>query len=226
MPADIILAWSGGKDSTLVLAALTAERRGCVAALLTTVTAGYERISVHGVRRELLHAQAAALGLPLAEVVIPQRASNEEYELAMASALALLGHNTPSANTVAFGDLFLRDVRDYRERQFAILGRPLLFPLWGRDTTALAAEFIARGFKAVLVCVDTHVLPAEFAGRPYDASLLRDLPASVDPCGENGEFHTFVTDGPLFATPVRCETGQVVLREERFAYCELAPLAN
>src|SRR5439155_9034788 len=157
MPADIILAWSGGKDSTLALAQLTAERPGCIAALLTTVTAGYERISVHGVRRELLHAQGAALGLPVAEAVIPQRASNEEYELAIASALARLAHSTPSANAVAFGDLFLHDVRAYRERQFAALRRPLLFPLWGLDSKALAADFIARGFKAVLVCVDTQV---------------------------------------------------------------------
>ena len=221
MPTDVILAWSGGKDSTLALAALNADPSVRVAALLTTVTTGYERISIHGVRRELLHAQAAALGLRLVEAELPQRASNEAYERAMADALARLEQSAPAARAVAFGDLFLRDVRAYRERQFASLGRPLLFPLWGRDTTALGAAFVAEGYQATLVCVDTRALSADYAGRAYDAALLRDLPAGVDPCGENGEFHTFVTAGPLFEHPVRCARGEVVLRDERFAYCDL-----
>ena len=219
----LIMAWSGGKDSALALGALLAGSPGCVECLLTSVTSGYDRVSIHGVRRALLRQQAHALGLPLEEAEIPREASNESYEAAMAGALARLHTRFPRARAVAFGDLFLEDVRRYRERQFAALGRPLSFPLWGHDTRELAHAFVARGFRAVLVCVDTTQLAADFAGRAFDHDLLAELPATVDPCGERGEFHTFVADGPIFRHPVAYRKGDVVLRENRFAYCDLVP---
>lgn len=224
MVDPVILAWSGGKDSTLALAELRAEAPDRVAALLTTVTEGYDRVSVHGVRRSLLAAQATALGVPVLEATIAARSSNEDYERAWAAALDALALAHPAARDVAYGDLFLADLRAYRERQLAALGRRARFPLWGRDTRALAERFIDEGYEAVLVCVDTRALPMELAGRAFDRDLLRDLPAGVDPCGEHGEFHTFVTAGPIFESPLRVARGEVVLREERFAYCDLLPV--
>lgn len=221
MSERVILSWSGGKDSSLALAELLAQDAGSVAALLTTVTSEYDRISVHGVRRTLLQRQAEAVGLPLEEVVIPAACSNDIYEQAFGAALTRLERSVSDARAVAFGDLFLEDVRRYRERQFAALARPLMFPIWGRNTSELAREFIASGFEAILVCVDTTMLPAEFAGRAFDEALLDDLPAGVDPCGENGEFHTFVTHGPVFALPIAVARGDIVLRDGRFAYCDL-----
>jgi uncharacterized protein (TIGR00290 family) len=210
----------------MALAELRAAGRDSVAALLTTVTSEYDRVSVHGVRRELLRRQADAVGLPLEVAVIPAACTNEDYEEAFRAALVRLEHALPDVRAVAFGDLFLEDVRRYRERQFAALARPLVFPVWGRNTAELARRFIASGFEAVLVCVDTQALPATFAGRSFDAALLDDLPAGVDPCGENGEFHTFVTNGPGFAHPVAVERGETVLRDGRFAYCDLIGLPN
>jgi uncharacterized protein (TIGR00290 family) len=226
VPERVILSWSGGKDSSMALAELCAAGRDSVAALLTTVTAEYDRVSVHGVRRELLRRQADAVGLPLEEAVIPAACTNAMYEEAFRGALMRLESSLPGVRAVAFGDLFLEDVRQYRERQFATLARPLVFPIWGRDTSELARQFITSGFEAILVCVDTQALPATFAGRPFDAALLDDLPAGVDPCGENGEFHTFVTKGPAFARPVAVERGEIVLRDDRFAYCDLIGLPN
>jgi uncharacterized protein (TIGR00290 family) len=214
----VLLAWSGGKDSALALDALRADAAVQVEALITTVTAGYERISMHGVRRTLLEAQAAAVGLPLLEARIPRRASNDAYEAAFAAALG--SARAAGVTRVAFGDLFLTDVRAYRERQLGELGMRGLFPLWLRDTATLAREFITRRFQAVLVCVDPARLDPSFAGRFFDAALLRDLPTGVDPCGENGEFHTFVFDGPGFRYPVPIEVGTVVLRDG-FAFCDL-----
>jgi uncharacterized protein (TIGR00290 family) len=216
----VLLAWSGGKDSALTLEALRADAAVRVEALITTVTAGYERISMHGVRRTLLAAQAQAVGLPLLEARIPTRASNDAYEAAFAAALEPA--RASGVTRVAFGDLFLTDVRAYRERQLGELGMRGLFPLWLQDTAGLAREFIARGFRAVLVCVDPARLDPSFAGRFFDAALLRELPSGVDPCGENGEFHTFVFDGPGFRHPVPIEVGTVVLRDG-FAFCDLLP---
>jgi uncharacterized protein (TIGR00290 family) len=209
------LSWSGGKDSALALQALTAEGGEPPAALITTITEGAERISMHGVRRELLTAQAQALGIALREVTIPPGASNDVYEQRFASALDGVGE-------VAFGDLFLADVRAYREAQLAALGLRVSFPLWGRDTAQLARDFLAGGFRATLVCVDPSALSAAFAGREYDAALLGQLPAEVDPCGEHGEFHTFVHAGPLFAAPVACRRGEVVTRDG-FVFADLIP---
>jgi len=219
----VALSWSGGKDSALTLAALRADPSVEVVALLTSVTLGYDRISIHGVRRSLLRAQARAAGVPLQEIVLQRNSSNEAYDQAMAYALDTLRQAHPNLETVAYGDLFLEDVRRYRETRLRPLGFCGSFPLWGRPTRELAEEFIDRVFEARLVCVDTTQLDASFAGRAFDRGLLVDLPASVDPCGERGEFHTFVSDGPIFDAPVAYAVGDVVLRDDRFAYCDLLP---
>lgn len=217
----VIVAWSGGKDCTLALREIESGGEYAPVALLTTVTGEYERISMHGVRRSLLHAQAASLGIPLREVEISPRADNQEYERNMDAALSELRAATPSIVGVAFGDLFLQDIRAYRESMLSRAGLAGIFPLWGRDTRRLAADFSALGFRAVAVCVDSTQLDGSFAGREYDDDFVRELPAGVDPCGENGEFHTFVYDGPLFARPVAHERGEVVVRDDRFVYADL-----
>jgi uncharacterized protein (TIGR00290 family) len=213
------LSWSGGKDSALALWALR-EQDIEPEALITTVTDVYDRISMHGVRRELLAAQASALRISLVEVLIPPSCVNEVYEARMAQAFA--APPLAEVETVAFGDLFLADIRAYREQRLAASGRSGLFPLWGRDTAALAREFVAAGFEAYIVCLDPRVLPASFAGRRYNEDLLADLPSEVDPCGENGEFHTFVHAGPIFSEPVACRTGEVVERDG-FVFCDVKP---
>jgi uncharacterized protein (TIGR00290 family) len=217
--ASFALSWSGGKDSALVLWTL---RRRLVEpeALITTVTESYERISMHGVRRNLLARQAEALGIPLVEVVIPPDCVNEIYEARMAKAFAAAP--LAGVEAVAFGDLFLNDVRAYREQRLAAVGKRGLFPLWGQDTAALAREFIDAGFEATLVCVDPGALDAGFCGRRYDERLLAELPPGVDPCGENGEFHTFVSAGPIFTAPIACEIGEIVERDG-FVFCDLTP---
>ena len=222
-PEPIVLSWSGGKDSALALARLRADPRVQVVALLTTVTAGYDRVSIHGVRRTLLYAQAAALGLPVHEVALQPESSNGAYDAALAAALGALRERRPEVRRVAFGDIFLRDVRRYREERIAALGFAGIFPLWGEPPAELAREVIGCGIRARLVCVDTHALSAAFAGRAYDAELLAELPEGVDPCGENGEFHTFVSAGPGFGAPVPYRAGEVVMRGKRFAYCDLVP---
>ena len=226
MPQDVLVAWSGGKDSALALREILDDARYRVVALLTTVTAEYDRISMHGVRRTLLRRQAEALGLPLEEVVISPRASNDEYETNMGAALAALRMRISGLDTVVFGDLFLADIRAYRERMLARMGMRGLFPLWLRDTRSLAQEFVRLGYRAVLVCVDIAQLAGGFAGREFDAELLRDLPPEVDPCGENGEFHTFVYAGPGLRQPVCHQRGAVVVREGRFVYCDLVETAS
>jgi uncharacterized protein (TIGR00290 family) len=215
----VALSWSGGKDSALALWTL---RRRCLepCALVTTVTEGYDRISMHGVRRQLLERQAEALGLPLVQVVIPPACVNAVYETRMAEAFAAAPLSR--ADAVAFGDLFLEDVRAYREERLAAGGKRGLFPLWGRNTAGLAREFIDAGFEATLVCIDPHVLDASFCGRRYDERLLAELPPDVDPCGESGEFHTFVSAGPIFAAPIACERGEIVERDG-FVFCDLTP---
>lgn len=220
--APAVLAWSGGKDSTLALERLRgAESAYDVVALLTTVTAPYDRVSMHGIRRVILHAQAARLGLPVFEAAIPAPASNAAYESAFLAALERARDAYPLATTVAFGDLFLDDVRAYRERMLAGTGWTPAFPLWGEPTAALARGFVERGHRAILTCVDTEQLSAGFAGRDYDAALLSDLPGSADPCGERGEFHTCVVDSPLFASPITVARGERVLRDGRFQYADL-----
>lgn len=217
----VALAWSGGKDSAMALAALRADSAIEVVALVTTITLDYDRTSIHGVRRAVLDAQVAAIGIPLVEVSIPAAASNAVYEAAFAATLAVLRRAHPGLEHLAFGDLFLADVRAYRERMLAPLRWQPVFPLWGAETAVLAASFIRHGFRAILTCVDTSQLSADFAGREFDAALLADLPAAADPCGENGEFHTCVYAGPIFARPLRLRTGERVLRDGRFQYCDV-----
>ena len=220
----VLLAWSGGKDCALALYELTRQEGTEIAALLTTVTEGYDRISMHGVRRTLLAAQAATLGHPLEEVVIPPQCTSEMYEQRMQQALEK--YRQAGVLDAAFGDLFLADVRAYREERLGRIGMRGIFPLWGRNTSESARQFIRLGFKAIIVCVDTQALDQAAAGREYDESFLSDLPDSVDPCGENGEFHTFVYDGPAFRRPLRVERGEKVLREGRFYYCDLLDSAD
>ncbi len=214
------MAWSCGKDSAYALWRLQCDPRFEVVALLTTLTEGYRRVSMSGVRRELLLAQAESLGLGLYESWIPQRCPNELYERAMAEAIERL--RADGVRAIAFGDLYLEDVRAYRERMMSGTGLELLFPLWGEDTRALPARMLAEGFRARVVCVDTAKLPASMAGREYDEAFLRELPEGVDPCGENGEFHTFVYDGPGFRFPIAVEAGETVERDG-FAFADLAP---
>ncbi len=217
-PEKLLMCWSGGKDSSIALQAILKDPSFRVEALLTTVTEDYERISMHGVRRELLVKQAERVGLPLEEVRIPAGASNARYESAMKE--RLLRHKANGVSRVIFGDLFLRDIRQYREARLAQIGMKGLFPLWHQDTRKLAEDFIAAGFRAFIVCVDPKQIDPSFCGRPFDRAFLSDLPASADPCGENGEFHTFVYDGPIFKKALAVKKGEVVNREG-FWFCDL-----
>ncbi|MHB2033968.1 MAG: Dph6-related ATP pyrophosphatase [Gemmatimonadaceae bacterium] len=213
-------SWSGGKDSSLALQAVLAEGRFQVTRLVTTVTEAYDRVSMHGVRTELLRAQARAVGFPLHEIRLPVVVTGEVYENAMREHFGALA--AQGVKHVLFGDLFLEDIRAYRERQTAQLGMTCEFPLWMRDTRRLAEEFVEQGFRAVLVSVDPKAIDPSFCGRELDRDLLRDLPPECDPCGENGEFHTFVYDGPILANPVPVHKGEVVERSG-FYYCDLLP---
>jgi uncharacterized protein (TIGR00290 family) len=217
----MLLAWSGGKDSALALETLRARPGARVVGLVTTVTAGYDRIAIHGVRRSILHRQAEAVGLPVFEAGIPPQSSNETYEAAFAAALeeARAASGEPM-DTIAFGDLFLADVRAYRDAMLARLGWRGAYPLWG-DSTARIADGIAARYRAIVCCVDTTQLDGAFCGREYDRQLLADLPANVDPCGENGEFHTCVYAGPIFPEPIALERGERVLRDARFQFVDL-----
>ncbi len=214
------MAWSGGKDSACALWRLQQDGRYEVTGLLTTLTEGFDRISMHGVRRELLAAQATALGLPVYEVWIPQGASNEVYEQRMGAMIEQIV--SEGVEAVAFGDLFLEDIRAYREKMLAPTGLEPLFPLWGAPTAALARRIIADGFRAVLACVDPRAVPAEFAGREYDEALLDEMPPEADLCAERGEFHTFVYDAPNYASPIAFTRGEVVEREG-FVFADLLP---
>jgi uncharacterized protein (TIGR00290 family) len=207
----ILLSWSSGKDSAWALHVLNRTHPGAVAALLTTVNEAVDRVAMHAVRREVLEAQATAAGLPLMVVPIPHPCSNEEYEVRLGKAVAAA---VASGFThAAFGDLFLEDVRKYREDRLAGSGLEPLFPVWGIPTRELASQMIDGGLRARLACVDTRVLDASFIGREFDRSLLADLPDGIDPCGENGEFHSCVYAGPMFRAPLHLEPGEVVTRE-------------
>jgi len=221
MPERVLFSWSGGKDSALALRELLAGGEFEIAALLTTVTADYDRISMHGVRRVLLEKQANSLGFPLEIVSITKNSSNEEYEANMRRVLTK--HLASGVSSVAIGDVFLEDVRQYRENNLAKIGMRGIFPLWRRDTRKLVHTFVDLGFEAIVTCVDSKVLDKRFVGRLFDVQLLLDLPSTVDPCGENGEYHSFVYDGPIFRNKVEHTVGEVVLRDNRFYYCELVP---
>jgi uncharacterized protein (TIGR00290 family) len=219
-PEPILFCWSGGKDSAMALHTLLQQRTVRVTALLTTVTEGYERISMHGVRRELLQRQAESIGLPLHEVRIPPQCVNPIYEARMEEALRV--YYEQGVRKVAFGDIFLEDLRAYREKNLARIGMTALFPIWKRNTRELIRFFHAQHFRAIAVCIDAKVLDRRFAGLELDESFFADLPPSADPCGENGEFHTFVFDGPIFRRPIAVQTGEVVDRDS-FIFCDLQP---
>lgn len=219
-PTPILLAWSGGKDCLMALQRLRGDPHWQVVALLTTVNRTYDRIAMHGVRRDVLQAQADALDLPLVVAEMEWPGSNEAYEDAHAGALAEARMHWPGVRHCAFGDLFLQEVRDYRVRQLGRVEWRAVFPIWGEDTTALSRRFVAEGHRAVLCCVDTQQLDAAFCGRAFDGALLDALPAGVDPCGERGEFHTLSCGGPLFRTPIRLRKGESVLRDGRFQFTD------
>lgn len=215
----VLLSWSGGKDAAWTLHRLR-QQGVAVVGLFTTITAGYERVSMQGIRRDLLHAQAEATGLPLIEARIAPKCGNDEYESAVADSLAQAAVRWPEVRTIAFGDLLLQDVRDYRVALCQRLGWDITTPLFGSDTSQLATEMLVGGLEAAICCVDTQQLPAQFAGHDFDATLLARLPAGVDRCGENGEFHTCVSAGPMFAHALRVSRGVTLLRDERFAYTD------
>lgn len=213
----VLLSWSSGKDSAWCLQRLTRDPQVEVIGLLTTFNTVADRVAMHAVRRELVKQQARACGLPLFPVELPWPCSNIEYEKAMQEAFERLG---AEFEAVAFGDLFLEDIRQYRERQMQRWGLVPEFPLWQEDTAELAHEMIAAGLSAVLTCVDPNQCPPELAGRRFGTELLDQLPGRVDPCGENGEFRTFVTDGPMFSSPIRVSVGERVERDG-FVFADL-----
>ncbi|HEV3374727.1 MAG TPA: hypothetical protein VG051_03430 [Candidatus Acidoferrum sp.] len=220
-PEPILFCWSGGKDSAMALHALLQRNDIRITALLTTVTQGYDRVSMHGVRRKLLKRQAESIGLPLHEVLIPPQCVNPIYEARMEEALR--AHYDKGVRIVAFGDIFLEDLRAYREKNLARIGMTALFPIWKRDTRELIRTFRSANFRGIAVCIDSKVLDRSFAGRELDEAFFRDLPPQADPCGENGEFHTFVFDGPIFHAPVPVRAGEIIERDS-FVFCDLLPM--
>jgi uncharacterized protein (TIGR00290 family) len=215
-----LLSWSSGKDSAWTLQALRNDDRYETVGLLTTINCAADRVAMHAVRTELLRLQAAAAGLPVWELSIPSPCSNAQYEAVMRQAIERA--RSERIACFAFGDLFLRDIREYREKQLRETGLTPIFPIWGRNTHELAREMIAGGLRARITCVDPRAIPAEFAGREFDAQLLHDLPLTADPCGERGEFHTFAYEGPMFAAPVPIRSGEVVERDG-FVFADLIP---
>ena len=206
-----ILSWSSGKDSALALHRTLAAKEFEVVCLLTTISDAFHRVSMHGVREELLELQAESLGIQLQKMMIPYPCPNAVYEEKMSEMLSFW--KKKGVTHVIFGDLFLEDIRKYREEKITQIDLTPVFPVWGKDTANLAREMLGIGFRAVICCVDPRKLDAQFAGREFDSSLVRDLPANVDPCGENGEFHTFVYDGPIFKKPIPVQVGERVMRD-------------
>ena len=219
MKEKILSSWSSGKDSGLALYSLLQNNDLEIIALLTTITADYDRVSMHGVRRELLEKQAESIGIPLEKISISKNSGNEEYESKMKA--VLLRYKNEGVTSVAFGDIFLEDLKKYREQNLAKIGMKGLFPLWKQKSIILAKKFISLGFKAIVTCVDGKKLDGKFCGREYDEKFLSDLPKDVDCCGENGEFHSFVYAGPIFKTPISFSKGSIVLRDEQFYFCDL-----
>ncbi len=211
-----VIAWSGGKDSVLALHEI--HKTIHIEALVTTITEN-DRIAMHGINKELILQQAHSIGYPVAEVKLLQNCGNDEYESKMTQVLQ--NYRETGVESIIFGDLFLEDIRIYREDFLKRIGMKGIFPLWKKDTSVLARQFIDSGFRAIIICVDTQILPKEFAGRDFDYELLKDLPQNIDPCGENGEFHTFVYDGPIFHEPIKIETGKKYFHDNRFYYCDL-----
>lgn len=224
MATPALLSWSGGKDAAWSLHVLRQRGDLDVVGLVTTVTDGFERISMQGIRVDVLALQARATGLPVLQARIPQACDNATYEAAFDAALVTAQARWPGLRDIAFGDLFLADIKAYRDAFCARAGWRPHYPLFGSDTVRLAHDMIAGGLRASLCCVDTTQLDGAFAGRDFDASLLADLPAGIDPCGEHGEFHTCVSAGPMFAAPIDLQRGTTILRDGRFLYADLIPV--
>jgi uncharacterized protein (TIGR00290 family) len=222
MVEKVLFTWSGGKDSAMALYEIRKSPGYEISALLTTVTEDYDRISMHGVRRILLEQQAEALGIPLEKVYITKNASDDEYETKMRD--KLMDYKSRGVLSVVFGDIFLEDLRKYREKNLSKIEMKGVFPIWKRDTAELANTFIDLGFKAVITCVDSKVLDRDFVGRDFDKQFLSELPSTIDPCGENGEFHSFVYYGPIFRQTICYKKGDTVLRDNRYYFCDLIPL--
>ncbi|MBN2466859.1 MAG: diphthine--ammonia ligase [Deltaproteobacteria bacterium] len=224
MAEKVLFTWSGGKDSALALYELQKDPCFEISALLTTVTKDCDRLGMHGVRSILIEQQAESMDLPLQKIYIATDCSNDFYERTMKQ---LLEHyQSEGVAAVAFGDIFLKDVREYREQNLRQLGLKSIFPLWGRSTADLADLFIKLGFNAITTCVDSHFLDKKFLGRDFDADFLDELPPKVDPCGENGEFHTFVFNGPSFRRRLTFKRGEIFFRDNRFHICDLLPHQN
>ena len=219
----VLFCWSGGKDSALALYEIQKNNNYQVVSLLTTITEDYDRISMHGVRRLLVEQQAQSLDIPLHKVFIPRSCSNEEYGAKMSQALNKFKQD--GVETVAFGDIFLEEVRKYREDNLAKLSIKGVFPIWGRNSAELVRSFVALGFKAVVSCIDTKVLDKKFLGRQLDKDFIAELPPDIDPSGENGEFHSFVYDGPIFKEKIGYKRGESVLRDS-FYFCDLIPTGH
>ena len=215
----ILFAWSSGKDSAMAFHVLQQLKEYKIISLLTTVSEEYGRVSMHGVRTALLEKQAQSIGCPLEQVCIPKDCTSEVYESLMAE--TLLKYKNFGVTAVAFGDIFLEDLRKYREEKLAKIGMEGIFPIWTKGTKELAASFVKSRFRAVVTCVDTQVLDASFCGREYGKEFLEDLPETVDPCGENGEFHSFAFERPIFKRKIGFEKGEIVLRDNRFCFCDL-----
>ena len=222
MIEKVLFSWSGGKDSALALYEIQRDPNYKIAALLTTITEDYDRVSMHGVRRTLLEQQAKSLGYALENVLISKESSQERYDSAMLDILTK--YKKRGVTSVIFGDIFLEDVRAYREKNLSKIGMKGIFPLWKKDTRERASSFIELGFKTIITCIDSEVLDKKFIGRAFNEQFLSELPSNIDPCGENGEFHSFVYDGPIFQNSIPYNIGKTCLRDNRFYYCDIIPL--
>ena len=214
----VVFSWSGGKDSVLALFLLNREKFN-VRTLITSISEEYIRVSMHGVRKELLEKQANSIGIPVITISLPKETTNEEYEKIMKR--EMLYFKSHRIYHVVFGDIFLEDIRNYRESNLSKIGMKAMFPLWKKDTMELAQNFINLGFKAIITSIDSKFLDGSFVGKIFDRDFLDSLPPNVDPCGENGEFHSFVFDGPIFSYPIKFQKGEIVFRENRFYYIDL-----
>jgi uncharacterized protein (TIGR00290 family) len=222
MRKKVLFSWSGGKDSALAFYEIKNNLDYEIVSLLTTVTEDYDRVSMHGIRSVLLEQQAESLGLHLESVFITKEASQKNYESAMFDILKK--YKNFGVASVVFGDIFLEDVKKYREKNLAKMGMKAIFPLWRNDTFERASAFVRLGFKAIITCVDSNVLDKNFVGRIFDEQFLSELPSNIDPCGENGEFHSFVYDGPIFRDRIPYKIGEICLRDSRFYFCDIIPL--
>ena len=218
---SVLISWSGGKDSALALYNVLKEKKIKIKLLFTTISEEYNRISMHGVRTELLEAQARSLGFNLRIIKLPKDVGNDEYAAIMKK--EMLSLKSIKIDEIIFGDIFLEDVREYRESNLSKIGMAARFPLWGKSTKEIAKEFINLGFKAIITCTDSTFLDDSYIGQLYNDDFLLSLPSNVDPCGENGEFHTFVFGGPIFSYPIQFKKGDIVFREDRFYFVDLIP---